>query len=65
MDTIRVNQSGKSTSNTVMETLITENALNRTGDVNYNENGLKDGVVFEEVTDKFVDNCLFRILVPD
>ena len=48
-----------------METLIRANALNRTGNVNYNENGLKDGVGFEEVTEKFVDNFLFRILIPD
>lgn len=69
MDIILVNRSdliGKSTSNTlVLETLIRANALNRTGDVNYNENGLKDGIGFVEVTDKFVDNFLFRILVPD
>ena len=69
MDAIRVNRSdliGKSKSNTlVMETLIRANALNRTGNVNYNENGLKDGVGFEEVTEKFVDNFLFRILIPD
>ena len=69
MDAIRVTRSdlvGKSTSNTlVMETLIRANALNRTGDVNYNENGLKDGVGFEDVTEKFVDNFLFRVLVPD
>ena len=69
MDAIRVTHSdlvGKSKSNTlVMETLIRANALNRTGDVNYNESGIKDGVGFEEVTEKFVDNFLFRILVPD
>ena len=69
MDAICVTRSdlvGKSTSNTlVMETLIRANALNRTGDVNYNENGLKDSVGFEEVTEKFVDNFLFRVLVPD
>ena len=35
------------------------------GDVNYNENGVKDVVGFEEVTEKFVDNFLVRILVPD
>ena len=69
MDAICVTRSdliGKSKSNTlVMETLIRANALNRTGNVNYNENGLKDGVGFEEVTEKFVDNFLFRILIPD
>ena len=69
MDTVRVNRSdlvGKSTSNTlVLETLIKANALNRTGNVNYNENGLKDGVGFVEVTHKFIDNFLFRTLVPN
>ena len=63
MDAIRVTRSdlvGKSKSDTlVMETLIRANALNRTGDVNYNESGIKDGVGFEEVTEKFVDNFLF------
>ena len=46
MDAIRVTRSdlvGKSKSNTlVMETLIRANALNQTGDLNYNVNGLKD-----------------------
>ena len=52
MDAICVTRSdlvGKSKSDTlVMETLIRANALNRTGDVNYNESGIKDGVGFEE-----------------
>ena len=71
MDAVCVNCSdlvGKSTSNTLaLETLIRANALNRTGDVIYNENGLKlkDGVGFVEVTNKFVDNFLFRTLVPN
>jgi hypothetical protein len=67
MDAINVTHSDlvkNSTSNTlVMEALIRANALNQTGDVNYNVNGLKDGVGFEEETDKFEDNFLFRILV--
>ena len=49
----------------VQHPLIRANALNQTGDVNYNKNGLKDGVGFVEVTDKFVDNFLFRTLVPN
>jgi hypothetical protein len=69
MNAIRFTRSylvGKSKSNLlIIETLIRANALTRTGDVNYNENGSKDGVGFEEVTDKFVDNFLFQILVPD
>ena len=48
-----------------MGTLIRENAFNQTGDVNYNEKGLKDEVGFVEVPDKFVDTFLLRILVPD
>ena len=48
-----------------MEALIRANALNRTGAIDYNTDGVKDGVGFEKVTEKFVDNFLFRVLVPD
>jgi len=41
------------------------NALNRTGKVNYNEGGSKDGVGLQSVTEKFVDNFLLRVLVAD
>ena len=67
MDSIRVNRSelaGKSKTS-VVEGLIRANALNQTGNVDYNENGKLDGVGFERVTDKFVDNFLFGVLVPD
>ena len=57
MDSIRVNRSelvGKMQKNTaVLEALIYANALNRTGDLNYNENGKLDGVGFEKVSEKF------------
>ena len=41
------------------------NALNRTGKINYNEGGSKDGVGLRSVTEKFVDNFLLRVLVAD
>ena len=50
MDSIRVNRSelvGKAQNNTaVLEALIRANALNCTGNLNYNENGKLDGVGF-------------------
>ena len=49
----------------LMEALIRANALNRTGEIDYNTDGVKDGVGFEKFTEKFVDNFLFRALVPD
>ena len=55
---------GRSQSKTVMEAIIRTNALNRTGVIDYNTYGVKDGVGFEKVTEKFVDNfclkCLFQ-----
>ena len=69
MDSIRVNRSelvGKTQNNTaVLEALIRANALNRTGDLNYNENGKLDGVGFEKVSEKFIDNFVFCNIVPD
>ena len=66
MDSIRVNRSelvGKMQKNTaVLEALICANALNRTGDLNYNENGKLDGVGFEKVSEKFIDNFVFSTL---
>ena len=57
---------GKSQNNTaVLESLARANALNRTGNVDYNENGKLDGVGFEKVSEKFADNFVFSILVPD
>ena len=69
MESIRVNRSelvGKSQYNTaVLEALVRANALNRTGNVDYNENGKLDGVGFEKVSEKFVDNFMFCNIVPD
>jgi len=69
MDSIRVNLSelvGKSQSKTaVLEALIQANALNQTGNVDYNKCGKLDGIGFEKVSDKFVDSFLLCVLVPD
>ena len=69
MDSIRVNRSelvGKAQNDTaVLEALIRANALNRTGNLNYNENGKLDGVGFEKVSEKFIDNFVFCNIVPD
>ena len=69
MDSTRVKQSeviGKSQSKTaVLESLIKTNALNRTGNVDYNEFGKLDGIGFEKVSVKFVDSFIFSVLVPD
>ena len=69
MDFLRVNRSelvGKAQNDTaVLEALIRANALNRTGNLNYNENGKLDGVGFEKVSEKFIDNFVFCNIVPD
>ena len=69
MDSVVVNYSelvGKSQSKTAaLEALIKANALNRTGNVDYNKCGKLDGIGFEKVSDKFVDNFLLCVLVPD
>ena len=69
MDFKRINRSeivGRAKSRTaVVEALIQANALNRTGTTNYNTFGHKDGIGFEETTQKFIDNFLLRVLVPD
>ena len=62
MDFTRITRSelvgfGKSKT-AVLEFLIRTNALNLTGATNYNVNGVKDGVGFVNVTEKFVDNFL-------
>ena len=66
MDSIRVNRSelvGKSQNNTaVLESLVGANSLNRTGNVDYNENGKLDDVGFEKVSEKFVDNFILKVL---
>ena len=69
MESIRVNRSevvGKTQNNTAaLEALICANAFNCTGDLNYNENGKLDGVGFEKVSEKFIDNFVFCNIVPD
>ena len=64
MDSIRAKHSemaGKSQSKTaVLEALIKANALNRTGNVNYNEYGKLDGIGFE----KFVIGIGMALLFP-
>ena len=69
MDFTRVNRSeivGSTKFTTaVVEALIRSNALNLTGSTNYNAGGIKGGIGFEKVTEKFVDNFLLRVLVPD
>ena len=69
MDSIRAKHSeivGKSQSRTaVLEVLIKSNALNRTGNVDYNKFGKLDGIGFEKVSVKFVDSFIFCVLVPD
>ena len=49
----------------VVNAIARSNALNLTGNINYNVYGFKDGIGFESVTKKFVDNFLLRVLVPD
>ena len=69
MDFTRVNQSelvgSTKSKSAVVEKLICSNALNLTGTTNYIADGVKDGVGFGNVTEKFVDNFLLRVLVPD
>ena len=69
MDSIRVNRSelvGKSQNDTaVLESLVRANALNRTGNVDYNKYGKLDVVGFEKVSENFIDNFIFLVLVPD
>ena len=70
MDCILVNRSGligcTKSKTAVLETLIRRNSLNLTGSLDYRAGGVKDGIGFENVTEKFVDNfLLLRMLVPN
>ena len=57
---------GRAAAKTAMlETVGRSNALNRTGQVDYNALGNKDGLGLKSVTEKFVDNFVLAILVPD
>ena len=49
----------------VVESLARAHALNRTGKVNYNALGVKDEQGLVSVTEKFVDNFILQVLVPD
>ena len=69
MDAFQVKKSelvGRSKLKTAaIEALIRANSLNYTGQLNYNLGGVKDEIGFENVSDKFVDNFLLQVLVPD
>ena len=57
---------GRSNKSTVaLEKIAKENSLNRTGAVNFNKYGQQDGIGFSPCSDKFVDNFLFYVYVPD
>ena len=49
----------------MLENVVKHNALNKTGLINYNKGGVKDGVGFQPCSDKFVDNFILRVLVAD
>ena len=49
----------------VLEAVVRSNSLNLTGHTNYNQYGSKDGKGFINVTDKFVDNFILKVLVPE
>ena len=48
-----------------IESIARANALNLTGDLDYNKFGSKDANGFIQVTEKFVDNFLLHVLVPE
>ena len=56
-------RSNKST--VVLEKIAKENSLNRTGSANFNKYGQQDGFGFSPYSDKFVDNFLFHVYIPD
>ena len=58
---------GRSAANArnILERIVRLNALNKTGNANYNKYGNKDGVGFTPCSDKFVDNFILQVLVPD
>ena len=49
----------------VLESIVCANALIRSGDNEYNNNGKLDDVGFEKVSAKFVDNFILKVLVPE
>ena len=58
---------GRSAANArnILEKIARLNALNRTGNANYNKYGNKDGIGFIPCSDKFIDNFILQVLVPD
>ena len=57
---------GRAKSKTALvDALSRYNALNHTGQVDFNKYGEKDGVGFQSVTEKFVDNFILSVLVPE
>eukprot|EP00116_Pleurobrachia_bachei_P001912 sb/3462174/ len=54
-----------SSKNVLLEYLARSNSLNKTGALDYNKLGQKDGVGLCSVTNVFVDNFLVSLLVPD
>lgn len=57
---------GRPCKNTVLlQKFVQENALNRTGNIDYNKYGNKLGIGFLPCTEKFVDNFLLYVYVPD
>ena len=58
-----LSRSNKST--VVLEELAKKNSLNRTDSANFNKYGQQDGIGFSPCSDKFVDNFLFYVYVPD
>ena len=49
----------------MLQNVVKHNTLNKTGHINYNKGGVKDGVGFQPCSDKFVDNFVLRVLVAD
>ena len=57
---------GRSNKNAVvLEKIAKANSLNKTAAVIFNKYGRQDGVGFSSCSDKFVDNFLFYVYVPD
>ena len=55
----------RNTKFSLVEQIARNNSLNRTGKINYNAGGYKDGVGLKRVTDTFVDNFLLQVLIPE
>ena len=49
----------------MLKNVVKHKALNKTGIINYNKSGVKDGVGFQPCSDKFVDTFILLVLVAD